>query len=291
MDFQKFKDLTRLEQTFFGLPFVITGAILPFADHTFIQQMDLQYLHWLWIIPAFMAARISGMAFNQLIDRHIDAENPRTQNRILPAKRISPKQAAWVAWLALASFLLICSQINLLCLILAPFAAILLFIYSYMKRIHASCHFVLGAIHFLSPFMAWIAVKGTLGLTPFFLGLTAFFSITGNDIVYALQDYEFDSKKGLHSIPIRLGPKKSLQLAKFLHLLCVFSLLGVGIAARLHWIFYFCPLLIGFILYYFHVSFGKKANIKDHLFFTSNVLVSFTVLIFTFLGMIWHALL
>jgi 4-hydroxybenzoate polyprenyltransferase len=292
MNFEKFKELTRLEQIFFGLPFVISGALLPFADFTFINQINLKYcLHWLWIIPAFMAARISGMAFNQLIDRHIDAENPRTKDRVLPAKRVSPKQAACVAWCALISFLFICSQLNLLCFILAPFAAFLLFIYSYMKRIHSSCHFVLGLIHFLSPFMAWIAIKGSYGFPPIFLGLAALLSITGNDIVYALQDYEFDRKKGLHSIPSRLGQVKSLQLAQCLHVLCVLSLFFLGLVAKLHWIFFFAPLLVGFILYYFHMTFGRTPKGKESLFFSSNILVSFAVLIFTFLGIVWPALL
>ena len=282
LNFVKFKELARLEQSPFGLPFVVTGALLPFANSHF--HFEGSWLRLLWILPAFFAARFSGMAFNQLIDRYIDGRNPRTSGRPLPSGRIVAKEAQWVAWGGLIALFVIGSQINLLCFCFAPLVAILLFTYSYMKRFHASAHFVLGAIYFLAPFLAWAAVTGTLALAPAVLGLAAFFWISGNDIIYALNDYHFDCANGLRSVPVRFGPKKSLQIARGLLLCSIMALIALGFTAKLGWFYFFAPLVAAAALVYFHIL-GTKEN---RLFVFSIAIVSSAVMFFTLGDILWR---
>ncbi len=240
-----FRDLTRFEQTLFGIPFVLSGLLL--GSFNFFDWKILTC-----ILTAFMLARISGMAFNQLIDRHIDARNPRTQNRAVPSGRVSVTQARTVAWGALGLFIILCLQMNRLTAVLSVLAAVLLYAYSYMKRVHASCHLVLACIHFLGPVMAFTAVTGTFAPYAAFLGAAAAFSILGTDIVYAMQDYEYDCTEGLFSIPSRLGLEKSLFIAALAHGLCLLMLACLGWSARLPLVYYMILPLIGAVLGYFH---------------------------------------
>lgn len=283
MNITAFKDLTRIEQTLFGLPFILAGAFLS------ILQVDVSFsFRWLWIFPAFLLARISGMSFNQLIDRYIDAKNPRTQKRAIPMGRVSENQARLVAWGALVLFLLVCFQINTLCFLFAPVAASLLFLYSYLKRITSSCHFVLGIIHFLGPVMASMAICGTFLMSAFFLGAAAAFSIIGNDIAYAIQDFEFDRAHNLFSLPSRLGIENSLLLARVAHLLCLVTLIGVGFTAHLPVFYYVLVIVAGMIFYKFHKKIGQK--ISEPLFFSCNVMIAFSVLAFVLASVLWDVM-
>lgn len=276
MHFTAFKDLTRLEFTLFAFPFVLAGALLSLPDTPFTKE-------WIWIIPAFLMARISGMAFNQYIDREIDARNPRTQNRVIPSGRVTLKQAQVIAWGTLLLFLLLCLQINTLTALLALLAASLLFIYSYMKRIHTSCHFVLGAIHFLGPVMAYTALTGSFSLSTLFLGGAAGALIVGNDIMYAIQDYAYDCKEGLFSIPARYGIEKSSHISLLIHALCPLMLLGVGLSGHFPSLYFSVVPVVALILFYFHYKLKGKTEVNRH-FFVCNVAVSFSTLLFIGIG-------
>lgn len=279
--FRTFKDLTRLEQTLFGLPYVFAGALLPLSEMSF-------HLRWLWILPAFLLARISGMAFNQLIDRYIDAKNPRTENRPLPGGRVSENQARLIAWGGLFLFLWVCHQINTFCFLLAPLAGFALVIYSYLKRMTVGCHFVLGFIHFLSPVMAASAITGSFYAPSLFLGLAAASSIIGSDIVYALQDYEFDCKENLFSLPSRLGIETSLLVSRLMHLSALFFLILVGFSARLP-VFYFLIIpIVGRCFYRFHKRMAEK--VAEPLFFSSTAVVALSVFGFILASFIWDVL-
>lgn len=276
MHFTAFKDFTRLEFTLFAFPFVLAGALLSLSSTPFTAE-------WIWIIPTFLMARISGMAFNQYIDREIDARNPRTENRVIPSGKVSVKEAQVVAWGGLLLFLLLCFQINLLTALLAPIAASLLFIYSYMKRIHASCHFVLGAIHLLGPVMAYTALTGSFSLSSLFLGGAAAALIVGNDIMYAIQDYAYDSNEGLFSIPSRYGVEKSKQISLLIHAFCPLMLLAAGLSGDLPPFYYFVVPFVTLILFYFHFNLAKKAEVNT-CFFVCNVTISFSTLLFIGIG-------
>ncbi len=283
-----FKELTRLEQSVFGLPFVLSGALLSFYQHPFLFEW-----RWLWILPAFFLARISGMAFNQLIDRTIDASNPRTQGRVLPTGRMAIWQARVIAWGSLVLFIGVCSQINILCFWGSLFAAFLLWAYSYTKRFSLFCHYVLGLIHLLAPLMAWIAMTGTLAWPPFFLGLSSLFLIGGNDILYALQDVAFDQKHRLHSIPSKLGIGRGIKIAKLSHGCSVLSLFFCGWIGHYPWIFFGAP--VGIALFFWKSHRKIKEAVRENqsifrLFFISNLFVALMVMIFSILTVLWAAM-
>lgn len=276
-----FKDLTRLEQTLFGLPYVLASILLSLNELSF-------HLRWLWVLPAFLLARVSGMAFNQLIDRYIDAKNPRTENRPLPGGRVSENQARFIACGGLLLFFCVCHQINALCFLLAPVAAFSLVIYSYLKRVTAGCHFVLGFIHFLSPVMASSAITGTFYEPSVFLGLGAACSIIGSDIIYALQDYEFDRKENLFSLPSRLGIEKSLLVARLMHLCALVFFLLVGFSARLP-VFYFLVIpILGRWYYRFHKK--MSASFAEATFFSSTAAIPLFVFGFILASFAWDVL-
>lgn len=282
-----FKDLTRVEQTFFALPFIATTMLLALPYTTFSFR-------WFCVVPAFMLARISGMAFNQLIDSKIDVRNPRTMHRVIPTGRVTPKQAHWIAWGALFLFVGLCIQINLLTALFALPAAFLLFIYSYMKRVHYICHIFLGLIHFLGPIMTFAALTGTLSVTIFFLGGAAACLIIGNDIAYAIQDYEFDCQNALFSIPSKFGIQKSLDFSVFSQVLCTVMLLGVGLSEHLPPIYYLVLLIVGGLFLLFQRSLRKHLptfHKIETLFFYCNVGVSFSTLLCVLLSKLWHVML
>ncbi|MEZ5314728.1 MAG: 4-hydroxybenzoate octaprenyltransferase [Chlamydiales bacterium] len=278
--FTAWKSLTRIEQTFFGLPFLLAGVLLP------MQELNAKFsLYWLWILPAFMCARISGMAFNQLIDRHIDAKNPRTKERILPSKGMKEKVAWKIAWGSLILFFMICLQINEYCFLMAFVIAFLLFIYSYLKRFTSFCHVVLGVIHFLVPVMSSVAISGDVLISSFFLGGVAFGLIVGSDIIYAIQDYQFDCDHHLFSIPSRLGLKKSQSIARLLHGFSLIMLVGLGITAHFPLFYYWVIGITGCVFYIFHKKIEKKNSEK--IFFFLTVSVGSTVFIFVLVSVLW----
>lgn len=266
MNFATFKKLTRFKEALFGLPFIATACLL-----TTVRWQAI------FIVPAFIAARVSGMTFNRFIDRHIDKKNPRTAHRMLPQGVVSKKTALIIAWGALLLFVIFSYFLNVLSL--ALLAAFLITIYSYTKRVTPLCHFVLGMIHFLAPIIAFKALSGSLSWPVLLIGIAAFFAVAGNDIVYATADLEFDQKEGLHSLPSKLGLKKSLLISKICHLCCVLTTVAFGISMQFPWIYYIAPSLILLIFIYL------RKNL-----FKANAYVSLTLLIFTSLSLLWRAM-
>jgi 4-hydroxybenzoate polyprenyltransferase len=286
MQFAAFNSLTKLRESLFGLPFVLSGALLalPLASHS---------KNWLWILPAFLLARISGMAFNQLIDCQIDARNLRTQERAIPKGRVTLNQARRIAWGSSALFLFVCLQINTLTFVLSLIAALLIYIYSYTKRFFYFCHFVLGCIHLLGALMAYTALTGSCAYAALFLGGAALFSIAGNDIIYAIQDYEFDRANHLYSIPSRFGVNKALLLAALLHFVCLLMLLLVGLCAKLPLFYYaLLPVAMAIFLYFHKMLHQKKGALKavEPLFFFCNVAISFATLLFITSSSLWRVI-
>jgi 4-hydroxybenzoate polyprenyltransferase len=285
MNIALFRRLTRLEHTLFGLPFIICGALLPFITHTTLLHFEIR---WLWILPAFMAARFSGMAFNQVIDRHIDKKNPRTQERVVASGKLASKTAYIIAILFLLLFLLFCSQINLATFCCSLIAAPLLFFYSYTKRITCLCHLVLGSIHFLGSCMAWVAVTGTLTLYPLLLATINMTHIVGMDIIYAFQDVKFDQKEAIHSIPVQLGLKGAQIVAQLFHLACICLLVVLGVICNFTFLYYLAPLITLITFLFLHYKVHKELREDDQLnnesiFFYCTVIIPFSTLTFILL--------
>jgi len=204
MDFRQFSKLIMIEQTLFALPFALIGVIFAGGG---------TFMNWLWAIVAIVAARTAGMSFNRVIDAEIDTKNPRTSNRLIPRGAVLPA----VVWLtaAVSSLMLIGASfmLNKLCFYLSFPAVFLLFTYSYFKRFTVSSHFYLGFVEAAAPIGGYIAVTGEFALVPFVLGFAIMTWIAGLDIVYAIQDMDFDAEEGLHSIPVRMGKQNALMVS------------------------------------------------------------------------------
>ena len=237
MNFSLINRLVLLKQSVFAFPWVMSSTLLALCDPVIRNSLAIMDLRlFFWIPLAFISARSAGMAFNRWIDRKIDAANPRTQDRLLPKGEITKGQVLFFAWANIAIFVLSCAAINYLLFTLSPLIIALLYGYSYSKRFTSLAHFVLGVVQFFAPIFAWIAISGTLGMPPILLGLALFCSIAANDVIYSIQDLDFDAKFGLHSIPVKLGLEQTIILVRCLHTAAVVFLLLTGYSLALNWI-------------------------------------------------------
>ncbi|ODA42003.1 UbiA-like polyprenyltransferase [Desulfosporosinus sp. BG] len=227
-----FFEMIKFEHTLFALPFAYLGAFL--ASNGVPSGSKL-----FWITLAMIGARTAAMSLNRLIDRHIDARNPRTAQRALPAGQLKVNE---VYLYTVLSFLLLgysAYKLNLLALWLMPIAVFFLVLYSYTKRFTWACHLTLGISLGLAPAGAWIGVTGHWALAPILLGFGVMTWVAGFDVVYACQDVEFDRKEGLHSIPAIFGVQRGLEISSFLHILAPLFFIAVGVVMSMSWLFYF----------------------------------------------------
>lgn len=226
-----FLEMIKIEHTLFALPFAYLGAFLAAGGLPPLAKL-------LWITLAMVGARTAAMSLNRLIDRHIDARNPRTAQRALPAGQLRVNEVYLYTFL---SFLLLgysAYKLNLLALILMPIAVFFLVLYPYTKRFTWACHLVLGISLGLAPAGAWIGVTGHWALAPVLLGFGVVSWVAGFDVVYACQDVEFDRKEGLHSIPAIFGVQRGLEISSFLHLLAPLFFIAVGVVLSMSWLYY-----------------------------------------------------
>jgi 4-hydroxybenzoate polyprenyltransferase len=215
-------EMIKFEHSVFALPFALTGAMLAVREDRFATAS----LGWklLLIVVAMVAARSAAMAFNRVIDADIDARNPRTAMRHLPAGSLTRTFAWLFVGVSSAVFLLAAGALNPLCLRLAPVALCIVLVYSFTKRFTSMSHLVLGIALGIAPAAAWIAIRGSLDLRIVWLTAAVAFWTAGFDIIYSCQDYEFDRREGLFSVPRRLGIAGALQVARAFHLLMLFCL-------------------------------------------------------------------
>lgn len=221
-----FLDAIRFEHTIFALPFAYVGMILAANGAPTVWQFT-------WITVAMASARTFAMASNRLIDRHIDARNPRTAGRALPQGLLSVRDMRLAALVSAVTLTVAAWSLNDTCLILMPGAVIILTFYSYTKRFTWACHYVLGCAIGLAPVGAWVGVRGDVELTPLVLFLALVFWLAGFDIIYATQDIDIDRREGLYSVPARFGIANGLQIARASHAVTVACLAALGIVAGL----------------------------------------------------------
>jgi 4-hydroxybenzoate polyprenyltransferase len=272
-------EMIKFEHSVFALPFALTGALLAWRDAGFPRE--LLWAKLAWIVLAMVAARSVAMAFNRVLDADIDARNPRTKARHLPAGLLS-RRFAWgfIAFWAVI-FFAAAGELNSLCLKLAPLALAIVMFYSFTKRFTSLAHVVLGFSLGIAPAAAWIAVRGSLD--PRILWLTAAVTLwtAGFDIIYACQDYAFDVQSGLYSIPRRLGIPGALWLARVLHLgmlACLVALIrsfGLGATAAAGIV-----AVAGLLLWEHRLVRANDLSRIDAAFFTMNGYVS--VIFFAF---------
>jgi 4-hydroxybenzoate polyprenyltransferase len=221
-----YSNLVKLPHTVFALPFALVGATL--ASYHF----PVSFAHIGWILLAFTSARFAAMGFNRIVDRRIDAVNPRTAGREIPAGRLSVAEASVSVAIASVIFLFSAAMLNPLCLILAPFALGWVFFYSYTKRFTRWAHLVLGFALAIAPVGAYIAIAGSWSDPPAALIVLAgavLCWVAGFDILYSLQDERFDRQQGLHSVPAAMGAKGAITVSRILHATCVALFLLSGI--------------------------------------------------------------
>ena len=273
-----FGRMIRFSHSIFAMPFALASFVLA----TRLQGFEGATL--LWIIVAMVGARSAAMGFNRLIDADVDALNPRTASREIPAGKLSKGQVS--AFTVVAALLLVLAawMLNPLCLMLSPVALAIVLGYSFTKRFTMLSHLVLGLALAIAPVGAWIAVRGRFELPPIPIGLSVLFWVAGFDILYSCQDVDFDRRQKLHSIPARLGVPRSLVVARFLHAGAIVCLAVVPLVTPLHWS-YVAGLGVVTALFVYEHSLVRADDLSriDAAFFTVNgwigVLYFATVLI------------
>jgi 4-hydroxybenzoate polyprenyltransferase len=271
--------MIKIEHTLFALPFAFLGAALAARDVP-PQPVSFWVSKLLWITVTMIGARSAAMTFNRIADRGIDAANPRTAARALPAGLLDVRFAIVFTIISAALFLIAASQLNRLTLILSPIALGSVLLYSYTKRFTSFSHFVLGWCLAIAPSGAWIAIQGRLTLVPVLLSLSVMLWTAGFDVLYACQDYEFDRGAGLYSIPRRFGISNALWIARGIHALMFASLVMFFLNAHLGLLGLVGVIATGGLLIYQHSI--VKANDLSRLnaaFFTTNAFVSVILLV------------
>jgi 4-hydroxybenzoate polyprenyltransferase len=269
-------EMIKWEHSVFALPFALCGAMLAAGGFPSLRTL-------LWIVVAMIAARSAAMAFNRWADAAIDAANPRTSMRALPAGHLSP---AFVVTFVVASsgvFILAASQLNRLTLLLSPVALAVLLLYSYTKRVTRWSHLVLGFALGIAPSAAWIAVRGSLDPRILLLTAAVTFWVGGFDVLYACQDYDFDREAGLHSVPRYVGIRGALWVARGFHLVMIGFLIALLIVFALGKLATGGVVLVILLLAYEH-SLVKAGDLSklNAAFFTMNGVIS--VLFFVFVA-------
>lgn len=270
-----FLDMIKFPHTIFALPFALTSA--------FIASGGLpDSYHLFWIVVAMVGARTGAMSFNRLVDRHIDAKNPRTSNRPLPRGLISKEAVIFFTVISFVILILAGYMLNKLCFYLSPLAIAILISYSYTKRFTHLSHLFLGLALSGAPLGAWIAVRGTVELLPILLSFAVLFWVAGFDILYALQDYEFDKKEGLYSIPVKFGIKRSIILARIFHLFMMIFLFLLYLFYDFGFLYFIGLVVILLLLFYEH-SLVKENDLSklDIAFFNMNGYISILFFLFT----------
>lgn len=224
-------EMIKFEHSLFALPFALTGALLAFRQ----SQFSVSGWQWIvfWIVVAMVSARSAAMAFNRLVDAGIDARNPRTSTRHIPAGLLSTTFAWTFVSASTFLFLLAARELNWLCFALAPAALAVVFFYSFTKRFTSFSHIVLGFALGIAPAAAWIAVRGSLDPAILWLTGAVTFWTAGFDIIYSCQDFQFDTDEGLFSVPRRVGLARALFIARTLHVAMIACLLALSFALHL----------------------------------------------------------
>jgi 4-hydroxybenzoate polyprenyltransferase len=267
-------EMIKIEHTLFALPFAFLGAVLAANGLPTLRQI-------LWIIVAMVGARSAAMAFNRIADRNIDARNPRTATRALPAGLLSVGFVWAFTLVSAAVFLFAAAMLNRLTLLLAPVALASVLLYSFTKRWTQFSHLVLGWCLSIAPTGAWIAVRGEIGSAiPLLLSLVVLLWTAGFDVLYACQDYDFDRREGLRSIPARVGIARALWIARALHAGAFLALVWLYVLTGLGPLAFAGVIATGALLVYQHrLVRADDLGRLNAAFFTTNAFVSVILLV------------
>ncbi len=261
----KYLKLVKFSHTIFAMPFAIIGFFLAYENYKPSAWI------FLFIVLCMIFARNAAMGFNRYLDSNIDKKNHRTANREVPSGIISGKNALIFVVINSILFILTTCLINNLVLLLSPIALFVILFYSYTKRFTSLCHFVLGIGLALAPIGAYLSVSSSFDWVPFVFSVIVLLWVSGFDIIYAMQDYDFDKKENLKSVPVFLGKKGSLILSSILHISTSILVIYVNFIADFHWIYWIGAIIYIVLLFYQHtlvkVNDLSKLNIA---FFSTN---------------------
>lgn len=265
----EFGRMIKFSHSIFALPFALSGAVLAANRNSFTVDK------FFWIVLAMVGARSAAMGFNRLVDKKYDAENPRTRERHLPSGKLREHEISIFILFFSLLFIYAAYRLNQICFILSPVALAVVLFYSYTKRFTSFSHYFLGVALGLSPVGAWLAITGHFAWPPIVLGFTVMFWVAGFDVLYACQDFDFDSKNKLYSIPKKLGIRKALLTAKASHIIS-FILMGyLAFLVPLYFIYTVGLILIAGILTYEHSLLKTDDLTKlDMAFFRMNGVIS-----------------
>ena len=266
-----YSKLVKFEHTIFALPFALTGFFFALQQESSTLSIKLLIL----VLLCMVFARNAAMGFNRYLDREYDKLNPRTAIREIPAGVLKPKSVLYFVILNSLLFIATSWFINSLCFYLAPVALFVILFYSYTKRFTPLCHFVLSLGLAIAPMGAYLAVAGKFDWLPLMLSFVVFFWVSGFDIIYALQDEDFDKNLNLKSIPSILGKSKSLWLAKVIHFCSAIFVVAVAFLTRANWLHMIGAIVFTALLAYQHTLIKpndlSKVNVA---FFTTNGIAS-----------------
>lgn len=274
---KKYLQLVTFSHTVFALPFAIIGFTLGWANLHQYPTTDSKPIGiiFLLVLGCMVTARSAAMAFNRYLDRSFDANNPRTALREIPAGLIAPSSALRFVVINAALFMVFAYLINTICFFLSPVALGVILFYSYTKRFTPLCHLVLGLGLSLAPIGAYLAVTGVFDILPIIFSIAVIGWVGGFDIIYALQDEEFDRNHQLHSIPVWLGKARALQFSRALHVLSASCILFAGWYGAFHLLYWPAAFIFVAMLIYQHtlVSATDLSRV-NRAFMTSNGIAS-----------------
>ncbi|MBS1752445.1 MAG: UbiA family prenyltransferase [Bacteroidetes bacterium] len=301
---KKYLSLVKFSHTIFAMPFALIGFFVGINDLSRIphvkvfeprnlslaQKTKIFFMGNTWIfilvILCMVFARSAAMAFNRWLDKSFDAKNPRTAIREIPAGIIKSNNALWFVIINSALFIICTYFINSICFYLSPVALFVVLFYSYTKRFTALCHLVLGLGLSLAPIGAYLSVTGQFALLPVLFSFTVLFWVSGFDIIYALQDEEFDKENQLHSIPAILGKPKALMVSNILHIISAVCVVIAGYYGGFGYMYWAGVIFFIALLTYQHLLVKPNDLSKvDKAFFTTNGIASVVFAIFVILDL------
>ncbi len=273
----KYLSLVKFSHTIFGLPFAIIGFCL--AIHS--GQATFSWQKFVLVLSCMVFARSAAMGFNRYIDRKFDSKNPRTVIREIPAGKISPAAALIFVIVCCLGFVISAYLINKLCFYLSPVALVVILGYSYTKRFTPLCHLILGVGLGLAPIGAYIALTEQFAVLPVLVSILVFFWVSGFDIIFALQDDEFDKSENLKSIPVYLGRKNALRLSEAFHFIAALLVITIYFYGNFGWLYLIGMLAFISLLVFQHVIVKPNDLSRVNLAFgTTNGIASLAFCVF-----------
>ena len=279
---KNYLSLIKFSHTIFAMPFALIGFVLGLRDH-FIHQTTVNqvWLKFILVLVCMITARSTAMAFNRYLDRHFDKLNPRTAIREIPAGIIKAEKALVFISINMAIFITATFFINSICFYLSPVALFVILFYSYTKRFTYLCHLVLGIGLSLAPIGAYLAVTGSFAILPLLFSFAVIFWVSGFDIIYALQDIDFDQSQSLYSIPSQWGLKQSLSISRVLHVLSASLVIIAYFIGGFHFLYLFGLLIfIGMLIYQQSIVKPHDLSKVNLAFMTANGIASIVFIVF-----------